>query len=151
MNALFTAPAIVFALIAIFLGKELLKKFGFMRDFVNNSNQEVTWNYGGDDKPGMYNIVLRGEKPFCALVGFTLKIPFLGYEGFDYYGFVQSDQNGVAVISTYLGKGECEFRFFLNTDLEVDPVAVSSSDDDQELNPDSTYPPHWWQQLSFYG
>lgn len=153
MLALFIVLTVVFASVAGFLGSEFLKKFRFMRDFISNSNQMVVWHYRGLEgrKPGMRNIVLRGSKPFCALVGFKLDIPILGYSGFDYYGFVRSDDQGIAVISTYLGKGECEFQFFVNTDLDHSPVSATSSEDDQRLQPHSTYPPHWYQRLSFYG
>ncbi len=89
--------------IVMFLGSEFLKKFGFMRDFIGDSNQMVVWHYRGLEGPksGMRNIVLHGEKPFCALVGFKLDIPVLGYSYFDYYGLVRSDDHGIAVISTY--------------------------------------------------
>jgi len=153
MLVLFIVMTVVFASIAIFLGSEFLKKFGFMRDFIKDSNQMVVWYYQGpeDRKPGMYNIVLRGSKPFCALVGFKLNIPVLGYSGFDYYGFVRSDNHGVAVVSNYLGRGKCEFQFFVNTDLDINPITATASEDDQQLKPNSTYPPHWYQRLGFYG
>ena len=153
MLALFIVLTVVFASVAIFLGSEFLKKFGFMRDFISNSNQMVVWHYRGaeDRKSDIRNIVLRGSKPFCVLVGFKLDIPILGYSGFDYYGFVRSDDQGVAVISTYLGKGECEFQFFVNTDVNHHPVTASSGEDDQQLQPHSVYPPHWYQRFGFYG
>lgn len=153
MLALFIVLTVVFAQIAIFLGFEFLKKFGFMRDFIKHSNQMVVWHYYGlgGRKPGMRNIVLRAQKPFCALVGFKLDIPALGYTGFDYYGFVRSDANGVAVISTYMGGGACEFQFFVNMDLDVNPVTVTSDEDDQQFKAHSTYPPHWYQRFGFYG
>ncbi len=153
MLALFIASTVIFATAAIILGSELLKKFAFMRDFIGNSNQMVVWRYEGLEgrEPGMHNVVLRGQTPFCALVGFKLDIPILGHTGFDYYGFVQSDEHGVAVISTYLGKGRCEFRFFVNTDLAQNPVTATSNESDQQLQPYSSYPPHWYQRLGFYG
>ncbi len=153
MLLLFIVLTIVFTPIAIFLGVEFLKKFAFMRDFVQSSNQLVTWNYQGldDRKPGMRNIVLCGPKPFCALVGFRLDIPIVGYSGFDYYGFVRSDSRGVAVVSTWVGRGSCQFQFFVNTDLGVNPITATSSDDDQSLTPDATRPPHWYQKIGFYG
>jgi len=144
---------VMFFTVSLFLGKEMLKKFRFMWNFVKNSSQMVIWHHlgGKNFKPGMFNIVLRGEKPFAVLVGFHLTIPLLKYKGFDYYGFVQSDENGVAVISTYLGKGACEFQFFVNTDLTSNLVVVTSNDEDQRLSPNVFYPPHWYQRLGFYG
>lgn len=145
-----------FAPVAIFLGTEFLKKFRFMEGFVANSQQMTFLLYKGtkaeqNKKPGMRNIVLRGSKPFCALVGFQLEIPLLKYSGFDYYGFVQSDEHGVAVISTYMGKGPCLFLFLVNMDLSYNTIEATSHDLDQNLKPNVTYPPHWYQRIGFYG
>lgn len=148
---LISVSAIIFFVIALFLGSEFLRKFGFMRNFVQCSNQMVEWKYSGNRKPGMYNIVLRGKSPFCALIGFKLNIPILKYSGFDYYGFVKSGEDNVAVISTYLGKGVCEFQFFVNTDISVNQITATSSEEDQLLQPHSKSTPHWYQRLGFYG
>ena len=143
--------AIIFFAIALFLGSEFLRKFGFMRSFIACSNQVVKWKYSGDRKPGMYNIVLHGKLPFCALIGFKLSIPILKYSGFDYYGFVKSGDDNVAVISTYLGKGACEFQFFANSDVSINQITVTSSEEDQLLEPHSKSTPHWYQRFGFYG
>lgn len=148
---LISISALNFLAIALFLGSELLKKFGFMQSFVQCSNQTVEWKYIGDRKPGMYNIVLRGKTPFCALVGFKLHIPVLNYSGFDHYGFVKSDENNVAVISAYLGKGACEFQFFVNSDIKINQITITSSEEDQLLKPHSKFSPHWYQRFGFYG
>lgn len=153
MFAIFVTFTVLFALVANFLGFELLKKFNFMRMFTKNSNQMVEWEYPGDKtkKPGMRNIVLRGQRPFSVLIGFNLKISLIGHNGFDYYGFAQADEKHMVVISTYLGKKPCIFQFFVNTDLAHNHIGVSSNDWDQELNPDVSFPPHWYQRLGFYG
>lgn len=152
MLGFFMGLSAVSLALAFFLGHEMLKKFRFMQGFLEHSNQMVTWVYPGGAKsvaaPGMYNVVLRGQKPFCALVGFTLKIG--GYQGFDYYGCVQSDDYGVAVVSTYLGRGSVEFRFFVNSNLDSNLVVASSTAGDQRLMPHVAYPPHWYQRLGFY-
>jgi hypothetical protein len=70
-----------------------------MKDFIGYSNNMVAWKSEGDRKNGMYNIVLRGEKPFCALIGFKMVFPIVGYIGYDYYGFVKADSNNIAVVS----------------------------------------------------
>lgn len=142
--------AIIFFAIAVFLGKELLKKFVFMRDFIQSSNQMVAWKYLGDRRSWMYNIVLRGKTPFCALVGFRLNILIFKYSGFDHYGFIKSNENNVAVISTYLSKSECEFQFLINTDIAINPIVATSSEEDQLIEADSKYPSHWWQRVGFF-
>lgn len=143
---------LIFLLLSIFLGKELLKKFKFMQKFVHNSNQLIEWKYPGNEigKTGMRNIVLSGNKPFSVLVGFKLGIPLLKYSGFDYYGFVKSDNN-IAVFSTYLGQNPSVFQLLISTNLNENPITVSSTDDDQKLTPQATYKPHWFQRIGFYG
>ena len=144
---------VVFAILgwaaAIFFGKEMWKKFGHMQAFVEKSHQLVEYNSPGVESPGMYNIVLVGRGPFVALVGFHLEIPFIG-KGFDYYGRVESNRLGVAVISTYIGRGKVKFQFFTNCDLTDNPIRVTSTEEDQFFKPTAVYPPHWWQRFGFY-
>ena len=134
-----------------FLGKEHLKKFHYNNLFYKNSNLLLTWKHesGKDFKPGMYNIVLRGQKPFKALIGFQLRFRWFKYEGYDHYGSVQSNESGVAVISTYLGKNACDFNFVINSDLTLNQVVATSTEEDQKLSPHVTHPPHWFQRLGF--
>ncbi|MEK7614916.1 MAG: hypothetical protein AAB431_00855 [Patescibacteria group bacterium] len=140
--------SVLFGSTTIFLASEMMKKFGFVQDFIRNSNQMVKWLYNGKRKPGMYKIALRARKPFSVLVGFKL------LSGFDYYGFVKGshldDGTYIVVISTYLGRGPCEFQFFTNCDLDVNPILASSTTHDQDLLQHETYPPHWWQRIGFF-
>jgi hypothetical protein len=145
-----TVLFIISTLIVIFLGKEMMKKFGFFQSFIESSNQLICLAYDGHKKPGMHNIVLRGDRPFSVLVGFNLSIPLIG-QGFDYYGYVQSDAEGVAIVSTYMGKGAVEFMFYVNYDLDSNSISVSSTGEDQCLKPQAIYKPHWWQKLGFWG
>lgn len=140
---------VVFFAIAVFLGTEMLKKFEFMRDFTRNTNQLVTWRHNGYRQPGMYNIVLRGKKPFCVLIGFQLVITELGHVGYDHYGFLCSGNDSVVAFSTYLGKHSCNFQFLVSADLNDNPIVVTSSEDDQKLVPREVYPSHWYQRLGF--
>lgn len=153
MCTLFAVLTLVFGSIVYFLTMEFVKKFRVMADFIKDSDQLVRWRYFGAKqeyrKPGMRNVVLRGSRPFKALIGFKLGI--FGKWGYDYYGMVRSDEQGVAVISTYLGKGPCTFQFLLDRSVELCPTMVSSCGCDQQLQPDVTYPPHWWQRLGFWG
>jgi len=128
--------------------------FWYMLNFTRTSNQMVMWSPTREmrRKRGMRNITLEGRKPFCALVGFRIPLPFIGY-GFKYYGFVCSSEDygkHKAVISTYISGRETEFRFFLNSDLDVNPVSVRSDTSNQGLVPDVIYPPHLWQKISFF-
>jgi len=70
---------------------------------VNNSNQSIVWHYDSTKRKttGMRNIVLRGEHQFAVLVGFQLKVPWKDKSGFDYYGYVNSTEDGVAVVDLY--------------------------------------------------
>ena len=144
---------IVLFLLALFFGLELLKKFAFMRDFIKSTNQVVSWHCLGSQgkKSQMCNIVLRGEKPFCALVGFKLDIPIIKYSGFDHFSCVTSDENGTAVISGWIGKSAFELQLFVNIDVAMNPITVTSNDEDQDLHPHVVCSPHWWQRIGFYG
>ncbi len=142
---------------AAFLLVEFRKKFGFMQSFLAHSSSQVRYQHRGDifAGPGMRKIALRSQtgRPFAALVGFTLKIPIIGFEGFDYYGMVQSDRNGVAVISTFIGRGDVEFVFVVNRDNSDGDITASLASLElagQFLIPQVTYPPHWWQRLGFF-
>lgn len=146
-----TLIAALSLLVASFLVREFLSKFSFMCKFVQSSNQTVSWKYERKSRnPGMYNIVLRGKRPFCALVGFRLDIPLLRYSGYDYYGFVRSNKNDVAVISTFMGRGERTFQFLVNADLNDSPITATSTEEDQSLVPTFVRTPHIHQRLGLY-
>lgn len=147
---LFILLTLIFFTLALFLSIELLKKFRFMRDFAGQSHQLVVWSYDGNRKPGMYNLVLRGTMPFVALIGFKLNIPILKYTGFDHYGVMRSDDKYIAVFSTYLGKKKIEFQFLVNTHTNSSSISVTSSDEDQSLQPNTRCAPHWYQRLGFF-
>ena len=145
---------VMFTPIAIFLGKELVKKFSIMHNFTRNSTLLHGWWYPGAQAagygpPGMRNVVLTSteRRRFEALLCFKLKLPWLPV-GLDWYGMVRSDEGGRAVFSTYLGRGSCSFQFLTNED---DIITATSTDDNQKLKPTATFPPHWWQRLGIYG
>lgn len=150
-----TAITFMLFCLCLFLGYQHLKKFGYMQEFIRGSNQLVEYLYMGTryrKKRGMKKIVLRGQRPFKVLVGFYLQVPVLHYAGFDYYGFAESDNAGVLVIETYFGKGSCLFQFYSNQNSDNNPIVVSSTEEDQNLRPTVSYPPHWYQRfLGFYG
>lgn len=144
--------AIIFCAISIFLGKEMLKKFGFMRSFIKNSSLLINYRYPGSKaaghKPGMRKIAFlaKNEKRFSLLIGFELSL--LGSQGFDYYGFVSSNDKGILVIETYLGKSPVNFQFLKNKNIEVLIIADESV---QQMEPSTSYPPHFWQRLGLWG
>lgn len=146
--------AVVFFATTTFLVMEFKKKFLFMQNFLANSPLKVTYQHRGNrfTRPSMKNIVLRSQagQPFVVLVGFTLRIPIIGFEGFDYYGQTVSNENGVAVISTFVGRGDVEFVFVVNRNNEDGDITASLELSDQFLTPQVIYPPHWWQKLGFF-
>ncbi len=154
MNAtlMLFALAIIFCLISIFLGKEMLKKFGFMRSFIKNSSLLINYRYPGSKaaghKPGMRKIAFlaKNDKQFSLLIGFELSI--LGSQGFDYYGSLTSNNKGILVIETYLGKSAVNFQFLKNKDIEISVIADESV---QQMAPSASYPPHFWQRLGLWG
>ncbi|MFZ2979258.1 MAG: hypothetical protein WA057_06345 [Candidatus Magasanikiibacteriota bacterium] len=151
LTILLALLVVLFASTSWFLASEMMKKFNFFNQFAESSHHLVEFSYGGQETPGMRNIVLRSEdgRPFTTLVGFYLEVPKIG-AGFDYYGYVESGSDGVAVVSTYIGRDLVTFQFFVNRDVQIKPVKVSSTDADQKFNPNVVFPPHWWQRLGFY-
>ncbi len=138
----------------IFLAKELVKKFRFLKGYTDNNKNCLRWHYRGSVaegyKPGMHTIVLYNTSglEFTAVAAFELLLPF-GIKGVDKFGLIKSRGAGVAAFSTYLGKGECDFIFLING---AKPEQIERSIDmTGEIVPTQTYPPHWWQRLGFWG
>ena len=136
-------------ILAVFFGKELLKKFQILRRFTHAAKDHVvTFNWVGASqarrKPGMHNIVLRSSctgQPFSVLVGFELVLR--SFRGLDPYGFAQSDERCVVVLSTYLGRGACTFVFLASR--EAGDIVASSTPEDQLMGPGARYEPHKFQ------
>lgn len=142
--------------VAIFLGLQMIKKLSLMSRFAYVSGTIVAWQWQGaawlNMKPHMRNIVLRAHGRFTALVGFRLRIRGIGSGMLDYYEFVESDPDGVAVVQTYCGRNPCTFEFVVGPLTNIEPPTVSSTEEDQGLTPKVVCPPHWYQKwLGFYG
>lgn len=150
--------AITFAA-GFFFGTQLLKKFQIINRFILANKILVTnyWHPGiekmGTD-PGMRNIVIRSpnKKPFTVMVGCVVRIPKivawlfrLDVVGADPFGYVQSNDEGVAVISTYCGYSQVLFWFLGSSEL-----VATSTDEDQELDATVVFPPHLYQLFGFY-
>lgn len=137
-------------LLSLWLANEHRRKFGFINDWATRSAQIVNYFYPGPEKfghkPAMRNIVLRGTKPFSALVCMRWHLAGKDF-GIDPYGVVHSDKYGMAVVSTYFGYGEVTFIFVPNVDANVE---ATSTDADQYFTPDATYEPHLVQTLGIY-
>lgn len=140
--------SILLLCLTLFLASEFIKKFWFMQAFVKNSEQMMVWKYDGKRRPWMYTIVLRGRQSFAVLIGFKLRI--FGWSGFDYYGFAKSNRDTL-IISTYLGRNAKDFYFFSDTNLQINPIIISSTDEEQKLKAHKIYKPHRYQRLGFYG
>lgn len=157
METLLLVTSVVLGSIAVFFGYEFRKKFLFMDKFAKFSGMEVSWYWSGTggERPRMANIVLKSEtkKPFIALVGFTLHVPIpvIGGKGFDYYGIVESDGDGVAVVSTWFGRKAVLFRFLVNCDPSVNRVIAFAGNGADRLKPHVVYPPKPYQRIGFYG
>ncbi|HHX58580.1 MAG TPA: hypothetical protein GX706_02340 [Candidatus Moranbacteria bacterium] len=138
---------IIFFAVTTFLAKELLKKFHFHKQFVDDAQVVKYWHYNGKKKPGMYNIVIESDRKFSVLIGFVLKIG--KYEGVDWYSFASSQDGQKVVFSTFLGRGSCDFVFLFNS--KNDSAKVRVAKEEEKLVPQVSCRPHWWQKLGFYG
>ena len=139
-----------FAVLAGFLGKEVLKKFYFLRLFIQDAPGLIEWQYDGMRKSGIYNVVLRSDRPFKALVGFDLETLFYT-SGYDVFWYVKTEDSYSVVISLYLGKKPALFRFLTNLPEARSHIQITSSESDQIETPHVTYPPHWWQKIGIFG
>ncbi|MCX6780323.1 MAG: hypothetical protein NT034_04075 [Candidatus Magasanikbacteria bacterium] len=153
-----TVAAGLLLVMVIFLGREMVKKFGYMRQFVAHSlfKHECLLEV---DARGMYNVVIHNRqlRPFSVLIGFELKLPGCS-PGFDYYGCMDSNQEGELVFRIWMKGGQpLKTVFLFNHEVlmahrgKLEPaftVYVGSDD----LVPNTIYPPHWWQKhLHIFG
>ncbi len=136
----------------IFLGKEMTKKFGFMRDFLASSQFRQDCELYVEER-GMHNVVITSldGKPFTVLLGFELEIP--GIEpGFDYYGCLHSNQNGKATFAIWMKSGQpLKSVFVFNREVVTNQDEKMVANFHIEVGPDNlvpdvVYPPHWWQK-----
>lgn len=137
---------------AVFFGKELLKKFEFVKNYTEEASGVNHWHYPGAKasgrEPGMYNVVIQGEEPFAVLVGFEISPPLIkDYQGVDWFGFARSDRADRVVLSIYLGEKACDF-IFLNSKGNEN-LEITSAKEEQKLSPQAEYPPHWFQKVGF--
>jgi hypothetical protein len=138
---------IIFIITSIFLAKELLKKFRFMKSFFQSCPYTTSRHYDGKRNPGMYTIVLKSNQEFSVLIGFHIHIKLLWHHGYDPFGYVASTDKK-AVISLFLGKEPLDIQFF--TSVDPKDITISSTQKDQHIPVDVTYPPHRRQRLWFF-
>jgi len=152
---LLLATTIVFFSFALFLGREIFKKFRFLDRFMSQQGyiQRVSFHWPGSTNKDMQNIVLEADCPFKILVGFSLKIPLI-FKGTDWFGVGSSRRDrgtDRAVISTFLWKKPVEFRFLINSmNPEIHIRIVPPNFTVAHLEPDVICPPHFYQRLGFY-
>ena len=152
---LLLATTIIFLSLALFLGKEILKKFRFLDRFMDQPGyiQKISFFWPGSKEKGMQNITLETDCPFKILVGFDLKIPLI-FKGTDWFGIGSSRRErgtDQAVISTFLWKKPVEFRFLINSmNPEIHIRIVPPNFTTAHLEPNVTCPPHLYQRLGFY-
>lgn len=143
-----SCTTVFFFLFALFCGTELLKKFTYMRKFVDRSGQLLTYSLKEDRSRDrkMRTIVFQAEgpQPFTILVGF--RFPY--GERWDWYGYVEA-KDGRAAISTFIGKGGCEFQFLIGG-AHPNQIVVFMADEGADQAIDATYPPHFFQRLGMF-
>ena len=144
---------IVFFIGIIFLAKELIKKFRFMTEFIQEGEgyvQKITYKWDGSSSTGMKEIELKSDLPFEVLIGFNLIVPLFPTM-FDHFGFVQAKEKGDnigyhAIISTYMGKKPVEFILFVKSRDKTKIEVIKTF----HCKPDVVCKPHLYQRLGFY-
>lgn len=140
--------------IAIFLGKEMLRKFRFHSLFMTPPGdiQELRHTWPGGSKK-MRNIILEADQPFNVLIGFELIVPLLNYEGTDWFGVVKARKKisgGYhAIISTFTGRRPVIFCLLINSEVKQ-PVKLLPLETKQFWKPHLVCPPHLYQRLGFF-
>jgi hypothetical protein len=124
--------------------KELFKKFSFWQEYAQAQGQ-IIWEHTGEYY-GMRKIVLSADQPFGVLMGVKIFFPISSYDGWDAYGYLESNEDNEIVIETFLGKRAGELMF-LPTGVSLDEVIISVGDEVQDKEATKTFKPHWWQYL----
>lgn len=132
---------------AIFLGRELIKKFDIIWQFASSASQYREYTHIGTKNPGMQNIMLASKhgQPFTALVGLKLRLPLSSKIRFDPFLVVQSDERGNAVFRTFLGTSPCRLLIVANG-LDPTEIIIITGDRADLATPTVTARPHWFQR-----
>jgi hypothetical protein len=141
--------ALIFCLLSIFFGTELLKKFWFWKQFEMHHTNKIEYIYHGDRTPGMYTIELHSTESFRGLIGFDFSLGTIKKDLFDVFGYIQSWEDHTIRISTYLGHRGVKFIFLIDgSDANSIEIHVSEN---QNQKPNYIFRPHWYQKIWFYG
>ena len=132
--------ALVLTIVCLLVGDMMQRES--LRVFIEKTHYGVSYTYPGMKTPGTRNIVLRGERPFIALVA---------DQRFHVYGQVESNELSEAVISVYIGSDLTTFQFLMDRDQEQNPVKVTSSENDQKLEATLVCRPIWWRLQKAFG
>jgi hypothetical protein len=122
---------------------------------VNHNALLGEYHYHGNHHRGMRNVALRSmDVPFVTEICHslpTIACRALGLErGVAPCSTITSEESKEhegchqVVFSTYLGTKEVAF-WFVNSEADI---SVDLSDGVQEIPPQKTFPPNWWQRLS---
>lgn len=135
---------------ALFLAKELFKKFKFWKDFQKHHSNQVSWKYEWNKNPGMYTIEMRWKKLFRALIGFDFFIGPLTNVGYDTFWYIESDENWILYFSAYLWRWPVELIFLVDG-ANAQEIDISCIDDTNPVAPKYIFNAHWWQKIGFFG
>ena len=115
-----------------------------LEDFLERTHYRTSFTHPGLETPGKVKIVLRGERPFSVYASEYGR----NREGFSGYGVVMSNGLGEAVISVWMDRDSETFVFILDRDLSQNPIEISSTKKDQEMEPHFSYlsPGRWAQE-----
>lgn len=161
MGTVITALSVllaIFVVIAAFLAKEMLKKFGFQKAYVESAPDHlVQYRFPGakatGHAPGMRNIILRSHEHFSLLIGFELTVGTA--VGFDHFGFAHAKAHKKGyyevIVCTYMGNAPVAFQFLSNKSNVDARVEIDVSEQAQFEAPHQVFEPHWWQTLGFWG
>lgn len=97
---------------------------------------------------GIVKISAHSGRQFSLRLGIHVEITTLGISTFWTYGRITSRPDGVAVIRTWLGKNPGIFTYMCS--LPAAEIEINWSEGVQNLEPQRTDWPHWYQQWPLY-
>lgn len=147
MNTFLLILVIALFSIALFLLRELIKKFWFWESFRKSSKQQFSWKYNGDKNPGMYILEIVSREPLQAVVGFEFSFWPIKNAWYDVFWYIETKEGNRILVSLYLWRGPVELIFLCTS--EVSEVSVGTYSGDE--TPHYEFLPHWWQKIGIFG
>lgn len=144
----FVIIILILGVLGGFFAKELIKKFGFWKEFERHYSYKKSWHYQGNRKPGMYTLRISSTSEFAWVFGFDFSFWKFRNIGFDVFWYVESKSDKKVDINLFLWDWWVELKFLFTTHA-IDDISFEILESVVQ-NPDYVFYPHWWQRLGLF-